>query len=120
MGMTGEDKWWFKDRPRRQCRIRNPVAGEFSTAWQMLGDHDATRRRVAVWRVPRDNPYRKLVPDGIIRVPFLARSDESFADDDTVTMRVLDELMRDAAAAKATNGFAITREETADFKGWVV
>ena len=118
--MTHDDTWWFKDRPRRQARIRTPGVTEFLTAWQMLGDHDASRRRVLVWRVPRDNPYRKLVPDGFIRVPFICRSDESFADDDSVTLRVLDELMRDAQAAKATNGFAITREETPEFKGWAV
>lgn len=112
------DEWFFRDRPRRQCRIRPPGVTEFATAWLLLGDHDATRRRVCVWRVPKDNPYRKLVPDGLIRVPFLARSDESFDDSDAVALAVLDELMRDAAAAKATNGFAIVREETAEFRGW--
>ena len=117
--MTHDDTWWFKDRPRRQARIRTPGVTEFLTAWQMLGAHEASRRRVLVWRVPRDNPYRKLVPDGFIRVPFIAKGDESFADSDAVALRVLDELMRQAQEATPVAGFAITEEAPA-FNGWAV
>ena len=103
-----DDPAWFKQQPRRQTRVRAPSKGEFNSAWQALGMHNHDRRRVLVWRVPKDNPGRKLVPDGLMRIPFLAEADETIENDDRVLLPFLAYLMRGATEVRPTGGFAIT------------
>jgi hypothetical protein len=112
-----DDCRWFQQRSRRQTRIRGPVADEFAMAWRLLGDHDHTRRRVLVWKVPRDRVGYHLIPDGLMRVPFLAFGDETIEDDDTILLCILDELMAAAAKAEAVRGFHLTGDTP--FPGWV-
>ena len=114
---VNDDVIWFKQQASRQARIRSPVGREFHEAWRMLGMHDETRRRVLVWRVPHDNPGRKMVPDGLMRIPFVARADETIEDSDAVLLKVLADLMRDAGTTQPVNGIAITQEVGA-FPGW--
>ena len=112
-----DDPVWLRQRPKRQARIRAPAPGEFDQAWRMLGMHNTDRRRVLVWRVPKSNPHRGMVPDGLMRLPFLALADESIEDDDGILLPILDGLMKDAATAKPTGPFAITGQAGA-FPGW--
>ena len=113
---VNDDVLWFRQQPKRQCRIRQPALGEFGTAWQALGMHDATRRRVLVWRVPKNNPMRGAVPDGLMRIPFLAEADETIENDDKVLLQILDGLMKAAAEAKPDRGFVVTGAGA--FPGW--
>ena len=115
--MLNDDVRWFKQLPRRQTRIRVPAPGEFSASWLAMGDHDATRRRVLVWRVPKNNPGRKLIPDGLMRIPLLLRADESVENDDKVLLPILDGLMREAAMAQSQGPF-VTTQEVGAFPGW--
>jgi hypothetical protein len=102
---VNDDVLWFRQQPKRQCRIRQP-----------LGMHDATRRRVLVWRVPKNNPMRGAVPDGLMRIPFLAEADETIENDDKVLLQILDGLMKAAAEAKPDRGFVVTGAGA--FPGW--
>lgn len=106
--MQTSDPGWFALHAKRQARIRDPFPDEFSHTWHHLGGHDAGRRRVLVWRVPGDNPGRHLVPDGLMRVPFLAFSDETIENSDAVLLPILDSIMKDAAAQEADHGFVRT------------
>ena len=111
-----DDPIYFKQRPKRQTRIRTPTSGEFSHAWTMLGMHDHSRRRVLVWVVPKDNPGRSQIPDGLMRIPFLLNADESVEDDDRVLLPILADLMKAAADTRPTSGFAMTGGPA--FQGW--
>ena len=111
-----DDPLYFRQQPRRSHRLRTPAPGEFAHAWQTLGGHEASRRRVLVWRVPKDNPMRDAVPGGMMRIPFIMRQDEAIADDETTLATLLAHMMKDAAAAPSVGGFAITGEP--EFPGW--
>lgn len=106
--MGNDDVLWFRQRVERQARIRTPAPGEFDASWRYLGMHEANRRRVLVWRVPRDNPGRSKVPDGLMRVPFLAFADETIEDSDAVVLAILKQIMAEAAAIESRNGFIRT------------
>ena len=92
-----DDITWFKDHRDRNARIRVPALGEFTMEWMKLGMHHESRRRVLVWRVPKKNPMRHLVPDGLMRIPFLPFADESIEDDDKTILAILDDLMKNTA-----------------------
>ena len=119
--MPNDDVIWFRSLPKRQARIRAPVPGEFTEAWRLLGEHHSSRRHVLVWRVPQGNPGRALIPDGLMRIPFLAFADEAIENTDEVVLPILQSLMADAAK-KSDSGFALTGEPerpTLDvFPGW--
>jgi hypothetical protein len=95
--LTNDDVQWFQDHPDRNARIRVPAFAEFMAEWQQLGMHHMSRRRVLVWRVPKKNPKRHLVPDGLMRIPFLPFADESIEDDDKTILTILDDLMKNEA-----------------------
>lgn len=97
--MNNDDAIWFKQRTLRNARIRPPASGEFGQAWLMLGDHQVSRRRVLVWRVPANNPGRQLIQDGLMRIPMLQRADETIEDSDDVLLPMLDHMMKVAAGA---------------------
>lgn len=88
------DHEWFIDHGDRKTRIRLPGDGEFIEEWRMLGMHHESRRRVLVWRVPENNPKRRLVADGLMRIPFLKYADETIEDNDAVLLAILDEMMK--------------------------
>lgn len=112
-----DDPIWFGLHKDRQCRIREPNTFEFWTAWQQLGGHDATRRRVLVWRVPENNPGRRVIHDGLMRIPFLMRADETIENADGVLLPILDSLMTDAMGKPADGGLVETG--VGAFPGWV-
>ena len=79
------DIHFFEEHKDRQTRIRKPVPmiqidkqrgaryveecqGEFWT----LGSHDKSRRRILVWKIPKDNPFFDEKREQLMRIPFLA------------------------------------------------
>lgn len=103
-----DDAIWFRLRTKRHYRIRLPAAGEFAASYQQLGDHQAERRWVIVWRVPNGNPGRAMVPDGLMRIPFLLRSDESVEDSDATGERIMQEIMKAADGGQHIGPFIKT------------
>jgi hypothetical protein len=91
-----DDKQWFDQFARRQTRLRNPRRGERAEDFATLGPHNVDRRRILVWRVPVGNPMRGMLPDGLMRVPFLAFADETIANEDSVLLPLLHEIMEQA------------------------
>ena len=131
--MQNDDVIWFGQRLKRNFRIRRPADREFMQAWQLLGEHRSSRRHVIVWRVPHDNPGRRVVPDGLMRIPFLAFADEAFDDSDETIGPIFHHLMADAAEKQGgmfartgdpkqnTREFPPTADtfpDIADFPGW--
>ncbi len=106
-----QDVQFFADHPDRYARIRLPgrgpvinaqravriqdeMAGEFFS----LGDHDKSRRRVLVWRVPRGNKHLSdLRAPRLLKIPFLAFADEEIADLDEVLLPLIHDIMGEAA-----------------------
>lgn len=93
---TDDDRIWFDQFPRRQARIRNPMRGERAEEFATLGPHAAHRRRILVWRVPVGNYMRGMLPDGLMRIPFLAFADETIENEDRVLLPLLHEIMQGA------------------------
>lgn len=109
------DEQFFLAHPDRQAHIRLPrllptidksravrMVDECQGEFWSLGEHDKKRRRILLWRVPSDR--WKLIPnhDGktqpIMKVPFLAYSDETIEDTDAVLLPILEEIMQGATA----------------------
>jgi hypothetical protein len=107
---TDGDTQWFKDHPGRQAHIRLPIKtlevdrksrqsrfveesqGEF---WS-LGEHNKDRRRILLWKVPKDNPYYDRNKPQILKIPFLAFADETIEDRDDILLPILHEIMVNA------------------------
>lgn len=92
------DAQFFADHPDRCAHIRATVAdfesrGEF---WK-LGTHDPSRRRILLWRVPKDNPYYQQGKQPLLKIPFLAFADEEIADRDDILLPIVHQTMQDAA-----------------------
>jgi hypothetical protein len=102
------DVIWFRLHRDRDYHIREPFAGEQQAAWRILGDHELSRRRIIIWRVPKNNPGRHVIPDGLMRVPFLAFADESIEDDDKTLKRIMDGIMQSASEQTAVRGIIRT------------
>jgi hypothetical protein len=100
------DAQWFKDHLDRQSHIRNPIKilvtdkqrasryvdeseGEF---WS-LGDHNKDRRRILLWKVPKDNVFYDPRKPQILKIPMLAYADESIEDSDAVLLPIIHEIM---------------------------
>ena len=96
MKLIDSDLQFFDDHQDRHARIRLPIGNEMSGEFFSLGDHDKTRRRVIVWRVPKDNPYWRK-DRRVLKIPFLLFSDETVEDDDIHVMPLLNDIMTHAA-----------------------
>lgn len=96
MRLIDQDQQFFEDHKDRHARIREPIGNEMSGEFFSLGDHDKTRRRIIVWRVPKDNPYWRK-DRTLLKIPFLMFADESIEDDDIHVMPLLNEIMTSAA-----------------------
>ena len=114
MRVIDTDEQFFKDHPDRQAHIRSPkkvpaidgqravrLGDEMEGEFWSLGDHDRKRRRVLLWKVPQDrwpsipNHDGKTVP--IMKIPFLAYSDETIEDQDDILLPILHEVMQGAS-----------------------
>lgn len=104
------DEQFFATFPDRQARIRKPAKelakdkqravrylDEAELQFRHLGPHDPRRRRIIVWRVPRDNPHVDPNQPHLMKIPILAFADETIADDDATLLPILDGIMREAA-----------------------
>lgn len=104
------DAQWFSSYPDRQSHIRNPIkilvtdkqrgthyvdelAGEF---WS-LGEHNKDRRRILLWKVPKDNVFYDSRKPQILKIPMLAFADESIEDTDAILLPIIHEIMLDKA-----------------------
>ena len=104
------DEQFFLAHPDRQAHIRSPrlvpaidksravrMVEECQGEFWSLGDHDKKRRRILLWRVPSDRWNQIPNHDGrtqpIMKVPFLAYSDETIEDTDEVLLPLLEQIM---------------------------
>lgn len=109
------DEQFFTQYPDRQAHIRIPrmvpaidkqrrvkMVEECQGEFWSLGEHDKSRRRILLWRVPHDRWHLIKNHDGktvsIMKVPFLAYADEEIADRDDVLLPILDEVMKGAVS----------------------
>ena len=118
-----EDAQFFAQHPDRYAHIRMPklvlertlqravryveeCQGEF---WS-LGEHDKSRRRIILWRVPRDNAFYDPDNPQILKIPFLAFADEAIEDRDDVLLPIVHEVMLNAAKTSVPFGPVQTRK----------
>ena len=107
--MTDEE--FFASYPDRQTHIRKPVTTlhvvkdrqrsvrympECENEFFALGEHKKERRRILLWRVPEGNPWYDPLAPKILKIPFLAFSDESISDDDATLLPIIHGIMQDA------------------------
>lgn len=103
------DEQFFAAHPDRQARIRQPtmVLGKTSqrgvqyldegeAAFRSLGEHKRNRRRLLLWRVPKDNAFYDPRQPQILKIPFLLFSDETVEDDDETLLPIIHKIMDDA------------------------
>ena len=108
--MSDQDAQFFTDHPDRQARIREPgktieingqrganVVDEMRGEFRSLGDHDKSRRRIIVYRVPKDNPMYDPKKPQLLKIPILLFADETIVDEDRVLLLEVDRIMREAA-----------------------
>ena len=98
VAFDNSDKNFFREHPDRKAHIRLPYHGESAGEFWSLGDHNRTRRRIILWRVPRDNPHWKVTKEPILKIPMLLYADETVEDRDDILLPIIDQIMRDAAA----------------------
>ena len=97
VAFDNSDKMFFENHKDRQTHIRLPFQGESAGEFWQLGDHQRTRRRILIWRVPRDSPYYHPVKQPILKIPFLCFQNESIEDTDEVLLPIIDTIMRESA-----------------------
>lgn len=105
------DEQFFATHPDRLARIRLPgrelykdrqrhvqYHSECENEFRSLGPHDSIRRRIILWRVPRDNPWYDPDKPAILKIPFLAFASETIEDRDDILLPIIHKIMTDAAA----------------------
>ena len=90
------DEGFFRDHPDRRAHIRLPYKGEAEGEFWSLGEHERSRRRMVLWRVPKDNPWFDRLRQPLLKIPFLAFADETIEDRDDVLLPIIDTIMREA------------------------
>lgn len=91
------DKSFFRQYPDRHAHIRLPFKGESDGEFFSLGEHNRARRRILLWRVPKDNPYYNQLREPLLKVPFLAFSEETIEDTDEILLPIIATIMQEAA-----------------------
>jgi hypothetical protein len=107
------DAQFFVRHPDRYAHIRMPrkvlaknnqravqYVDESELEFRTLGDHDHSRRRIILWRVPRDNMFFNPQNPQVLKIPFLLFADEAVEDTDAVLLPIIHELMIDEAKAQ--------------------
>lgn len=97
------DSGFFIDHTDRKAHIRRPYKGECECEFWSLGPHERGRRRIILWRVPDDNPmlppkWREINQVPLLKIPFLAFSDENIEDTDAVLLPIVHTIMTEVAA----------------------
>lgn len=108
--MIDEDAQFFAQHPDRYARIRLPrkvlertpqravrYVDECVPEFQTLGPHDKGRRRIILWRVPKDNVFYNPDSPQILKIPFLAFADETVEDRDDVLLPIIHHVMVEQA-----------------------
>lgn len=104
------DEQFFQQHKDRQAHIRLPGAprpvrdeqravrylSECELEFRSLGPHDKSRRRIIAFRTSSNHATH---PNAILKIPFLAFSDETIEDRDDVLLPILTEIMVEAAKA---------------------
>ena len=103
MSDNDQDVLFFIEHPGRRSRIRKPAKAlyrdqqrrvayldECELQFRQLGAHDPKRRYIIAYCLPPDHPTN---PNHILRIPYIARSDETIEDRDDVLTAVVQELM---------------------------
>lgn len=106
------DAQFFTDHPDRQARIRAPikniainaqrganVVDEEELSFKRLGPHDRARRRIIVYRVPKENPMYNPKNPQLLKIPILLFADETVEDNDAVLLPEIARIMREQARA---------------------
>ena len=106
------DEQFFAQHPDRQAHIRLPSFSpardsqravrylhECEIEFRSLGPHQVSRRRIVLYRVPKDNPMFDPKAQQILKIPVLAFADETIEDEDRVLLPMIHRLMMDAAKA---------------------
>ena len=100
VAFDNSDKMFFENHKDRQAHIRLPFQGESAGEFFSLGDHQRTRRRILIWRVPRDSPYYDSIKQPILKIPFLTFEDEIVDDTDDVLLPIIATIMQEQAATQ--------------------
>lgn len=100
VAFDNSDRNFFKANPDRQAHIRLPFHAECAGEFFSLGDHNRARRRILLWRIPRDNPHYHPIKQPLLKIPFLAFSDETIEDRDDILLPIIDTIMREAKETK--------------------
>ena len=53
----------------------------------------ARRRRILLWRVPKQSPYYDKIHQPLLKIPFLAFADETIEDTDDVLLPIIEGIM---------------------------
>ena len=96
IAFDNSDRHFFAQHPDRQAHIRLPFAGESDGEFWSLGEHNRARRRILLWRVPRDNPHYRQLKQPLLKIPFLAFADETIEDSDAVLLPLIHDIMLNA------------------------
>ena len=96
VAFDNSDRNFFKEHPDRDAHIRLPFTDECAGEFWQLGDHQRTRRRILMWRVPKDSPYYHPERMPFIKIPFLAFADESIEDRDDILLPIIELVMAEA------------------------
>ena len=97
VAFDNSDKQFFVRNPARMAHIRLPYGGECSGEFWSMGDHQRTRRRILIWRIPKDSPYYDAEKQPILKIPMLTLEGEEIADTDEVLVPLIDTIMREQA-----------------------
>ena len=100
VAFDNSDKMFFENHPERQAHIRLPFQGESAGEFFSLGDHQRTRRRILIWRIPKDSPYYHPIKQPILKIPFLTFDDEIVEDSDDVLLPIIATIMAEQANAQ--------------------
>ena len=90
------DQAFFKAHPDRFAHIRLPYKGESEGEFWKLGEHNRARRRILMWRVPKENPLYQQLQQPVLKIPFLAFNDETIEDTDDVLLPIIHTIMTEA------------------------
>lgn len=88
------DETYFRRYPDRKYHIRNAYKGECRGEFWTLGPHEEKRRRIILTRV---DALQESLPDNkVLKIPFLAFSDEEISDEDDTLFPIVRDIMLDA------------------------
>lgn len=101
VAFDNSDKRFFTQHPDRHAHIRLPYRDECAGEFWSLGDHNRTRRRILLWRVPKNNPYWEKLREPILKLPMLAFADETIEDRDDILLPIIEGIMQQQLARMA-------------------